>query len=203
MRIAALASHGGSIVQTVVEACQNQKLTAQVVLVISNNSRSLAIQKAAANDIPTQHLSLQTHPNAADLDAAICAALLEAQTDCVLLGGYMKKLGPKVLGHFAGRIVNTHPALLPKYGGRGFYGRKIHEAVFAAGERETGATVHLVDADYDTGPILAQVSLMLTATDTVDSIEAQVRAAERRLVVATLAHMASDFTQNREVSNVC
>ncbi len=190
MRIVALASHGGSIVQTVVKACHRNALDAAVVLVISNNSDSKALARAAESGIQTKHLSSNTHSTNEALDTALCDALVKADADCVLLGGYMKKLGPKVLSQFSGRIINTHPSLLPKYGGQGFYGRKVHEAVVAAGDRESGATVHLVEEDYDTGPILAQVKISVSAEDTVDSVERRVRAAERRLIVATLRHLA-------------
>jgi phosphoribosylglycinamide formyltransferase-1 len=190
MRIVALASHGGSIVQTVVQACHRNALDAAVVLVISNNSDSKAIERAAATGIKTKHLSNTTHSTAEALDTALCDALVKADADCVLLGGYMKKLGPKVLSRFSGRIVNTHPSLLPKYGGQGFYGRKVHEAVIAAGDDASGATVHLVEEDYDTGPILAQVKISVSSNDTVVSVERRVRAAERRLIVAALKHLS-------------
>lgn len=190
MRIVALASHGGSIVQTVVQACHRNALDAAVVLVISNNSDSKALERAKANSIATKHLSSKTHPTDDALDTALCDALVKANADCVLLGGYMKKLGPKVLSRFSGRIVNTHPSLLPKYGGQGFYGRKVHEAVIAAGDTESGATIHLVEEDYDTGPVLAQVKISVDGSDTIDSVERRVRAAERRLIVAALQHMS-------------
>lgn len=190
MRIVALASHGGSIVQTVVQACHRNALDAAVVLVISNNSDSKALERAKANSIATKHLSSKTHPTDDALDTALCDALVKANADCVLLGGYMKKLGPKVLSRFSGRIVNTHPSLLPKYGGQGFYGRKVHEAVIAAGDTESGATIHLVEEDYDTGPVLAQVKISVDGSDTIDTVERRVRAAERRLIVAALQHMS-------------
>ena len=190
MRIVALASHGGSIVQTVVQACHRDTLDAAVVLVISNNSDAKALERAKASGIATKHLSSKTHPTDEALDTALCDALVQADADCVLLGGYMKKLGPKVLNQFSGRIINTHPSLLPKYGGQGFYGRRVHEAVVEAGDTESGATVHLVEEDYDTGPILAQVKISVDSTDTVDSVERRVRAAERRLIVAALQHLS-------------
>jgi phosphoribosylglycinamide formyltransferase-1 len=102
----------------------------------------------------------------------------------------MKKLGPKVLREFRNRIVNTHPALLPKFGGSGFYGRRVHEAVIASGDQETGATLHIVDADYDSGPILAQVRVPVLAGDSVEELEERVKVAERKLVVATLAELS-------------
>ena len=109
----------------------------------------------------------------------------------------MKKLGPNTLEAFSGRIINTHPALLPKFGGKGYYGRKVHEAVLAAGETESGATVHLVDTDYDTGPALSQVRVPVMADDTIDKLEERVKHAEQKLLVDTLA----DLTKERQASN--
>lgn len=190
MRIAALASHGGSVLQAVLDACRTRELDGTVVLVISNNSRAGALARAVEHGIPALHLSSATHPEPAALDAAMVEALEQAGADWVLLAGYMKKLGPRVLARFRNRILNTHPALLPKYGGHGFYGRRVHEAVLAAGEHETGATVHLVDAEYDSGPILAQVRVPIRPGDAVHDVEERVKAAERKLIVATLRELA-------------
>jgi len=190
MRIAVLASHGGTILQAVIDACADAELDGRVVLVISNNSRSGAMERARAAGIDTVHLSSATHPDADALDAAMLAALGEARADWVLLAGYMKRLGPRVLASYRNRIVNTHPALLPKFGGEGFYGRRVHEAVLAAGESESGATVHLVDEDYDAGPILAQVRVPVRRDDDAEALEERVKVAERKLVVATLAELA-------------
>lgn len=190
IRIAVLASHGGTILQAVIDACASGELAAQVALVISNNSASGAMRRARAAGIATRHLSSATHADPASADAAMSAALHEFGVDWVLLAGYMKKLGPKVLREFRNRIVNTHPALLPKFGGSGFYGRRVHEAVIASGDQETGATLHIVDADYDSGPILAQVRVPVRVGDSVEELEERVKVAERKLVVATLAELS-------------
>lgn len=189
MRIAVLASHSGTTLQAVLDACADHTLSAQVVLVISNNSGSGALLRARAAGIPTAHLSSATHPQPEALDAAMERTLRDAGPDWVLLAGYMRKLGPAVLNAYAGRILNTHPALLPRYGGAGFYGRKVHQAVLAAGDRETGATVHLVNEEYDAGPILAQVRVPVRADDEVETLEERVKVAERKLIVATLGEL--------------
>lgn len=190
MRIAVLASHGGTILQAVLDACATGQLNAQVVLVISNNSNSGAMNRARKAGVPTAHLSSATHPSPHDLDAAMVAALSDTGADWVLLAGYMKKLGPRILTEFRERIINTHPALLPKFGGAGFYGRRVHEAVLDAGDTETGATLHLVDEHYDSGPILAQVRVPVRQDDDAATLEERVKVAERKLVVATLAELA-------------
>jgi phosphoribosylglycinamide formyltransferase-1 len=191
MRIAALASHGGSILQAVIDAIENGTLPAELVLVVSNNSRSQALTRASRHGIATLHLSAHTHRDPDDLDAAIVGSLEEANADWVLLAGYMKRLGPRMLGRFRNRIINTHPALLPKFGGQGFYGRRVHEAVIEAGETESGATVHVVNEAYDSGPILAQVRVPVEKNDTAEVLEERVKRAERKLIVTTLAELAA------------
>ncbi len=190
MKIAVLASHGGSILQAVLDACASGDLNVQVALVISNNSGAKALARARAAGIATVHLSSTTHRDPDQLDAAMAQALADADVDWVLLAGYMKKLGPRVLTAYRNRIINTHPALLPKFGGQGFYGTRVHEAVLASGDTETGATVHLVDEEYDAGPVLAQVRVPIHPGDCVADLEERVKEAERKLVVTTLAELA-------------
>jgi phosphoribosylglycinamide formyltransferase-1 len=190
MRIAAMASHGGSILQAVLDACHSGELAAEVVLVVSNNSDAQALKRARSAGIATLHLSSRTHPDPDALDKAITDALQQAGADWLLLAGYMKKLGPNTLNAYRNRILNTHPALLPKFGGQGFYGRRVHEAVLAAGEHESGATVHLVDETYDSGPILAQVRVPIRNNESAASLEERVKVAERKLLLATLTLLA-------------
>jgi phosphoribosylglycinamide formyltransferase-1 len=177
--------------QAVLDSAAAGALPLNVVLVISNNSRSVALTRAAEQNIPGAHLSSATHPEPAALDEAICAALTAAQADWVLLAGYMKPLGPLTLKTFRNRIINTHPSLLPKFGGKGFYGTRVHEAVLAAGDKESGATVHLVESDYDSGPILSQVRVPVRTGDSVRDLEERVKAAERKLVIATLLELVN------------
>ncbi len=115
----------------------------------------------------------------------------EFACDWVLLAGYMKRLGPVTLAQFAGRIINTHPALLPEFGGAGMYGRNVHQAVLAAGRRTSGATVHWVDENYDTGAVIAQVRVPVESQDSAESLALRVQAAERELIVEVLAAAAS------------
>jgi phosphoribosylglycinamide formyltransferase-1 len=190
MRIGILASHEGTTMQAILDAAARGALPAQVAIVISNNRDSGALRRAAAAGVPSARLSSATHPDPDLLDQAIVDALTDARVDVVMLAGYMKKLGPRVLGGYAGRILNTHPALLPKYGGQGMYGNHVHAAVLAAGERETGASIHLVDADYDTGAVIAQCRVPVEPGDTVDDLAARVQAREKELVVETLAEIA-------------
>jgi phosphoribosylglycinamide formyltransferase 1 len=192
MRIGILASHEGTTMQAVLDAAASGELPADVAVVISNNRDSGALRRAAAAGVASARLSSATHPEVDDLDRAILQTLEDARVDVVLLAGYMKKLGPRVLAAYRGRILNTHPALLPKFGGQGMYGNRVHEAVLAAGERETGASIHLVDAEYDTGRVIAQCRVPVLPDDTVDDVAARVQASEKRLLVETLARIARE-----------
>ena len=191
MRLAILASHAGSTLKYVIDACSSGELQAAVVLVISNNSNSGAMGHARDAEIPALHISGKTHPDAGLADRTMLNALEEAKVDYVLLLGYMKKLGQETVQRFQGRIINTHPSLLPKYGGQGFFGRNVHEAVIAAGDRVSGASVHLVDAEYDTGPLLSQVRVPISPTETVDTLEDKVKSAEKKLLIQTLVELGN------------
>ena len=191
LRIAVLASHEGTTLQSIIDACNHGRIHGRVVAVISNNSGSGAVRRAAAAGIETFHLSSVTHSSGDSLDAAICDALQRARADVVFLAGYMKRLGPRTLATFPARILNTHPALLPKFGGHGMFGNRVFEAVLAAGESESGVSVHLVDAEYDTGAVVRQERIPVCPGDSVESLKARVQACERELVVNTLAAMAS------------
>lgn len=190
LRIGVLASHEGTTLQAILDACAAGEITARVVTVISNNSDSGALRRARAAATEAVHLSSKTHPEPGALDAAIIAALTAQQVDVVMLAGYMKKLGPALLERYRGRILNTHPALLPKFGGHGMYGMRVHEAVLRAGETESGSSVHLVDAEYDTGRVLAQTQVQVESGDTPEALAQRVQAAERRLLVAVLGQIA-------------
>lgn len=192
IRLAVLASHGGSTLQALIDACADGAIDTEVALVISNNSQAGAMARAQTAGIPTQHISAKTHGDEAGADRAIVDALQHAAVDWVLLLGYMKKMGPNILHEYQGKIINTHPALLPNFGGKGFYGRKVHEAVQASGVRESGATLHLVGSEYDSGPILAQVRVPILPEDDVDAIEQRVKQAEKGLLVDTLRRISRD-----------
>jgi phosphoribosylglycinamide formyltransferase-1 len=190
MNLAIFASHFGSTLQAVIDAAQLGKLAARPRLVISNNSDSEALKRARRANITALHLSSKTHPDPQALDRAIIGALEEHAIDCVVLAGYMKKLGPGVLSRYGGRIVNTHPALLPKFGGQGMYGERVHQAVLAAGEKQTGVTIHWVDEGYDTGAIIAQDCVDVLATDDVAALSARAQRLEKDLLVRTLDKLA-------------
>jgi len=190
MNIAIFASHFGSTLQVILDASKTGELMATPRVVISNNSTSEALNRARRAGILAKHLSATTHPKAEDLDDEIVRTLVEHSVDVVVLAGYMKKLGTKVVQAYAGRILNTHPALLPKFGGRGMYGARVHEAVLRSKETESGATIHWVDEEYDRGSVIAQVKVPVLPLDDVDSLASRVQAAEKQLLVHTLNQLA-------------
>lgn len=190
LRIAIFASHNGSTMQAILDACFENRIDAIPCVVISNNRNSVALQRSKAAGVPSFLINSQTHPDEDERDAYILEVLRNHQTDFVILAGYMKKIGPRTLGGFEGKILNTHPALLPKFGGQGMYGMHVHEAVLAAGERESGATVHVIDEEYDHGPIIAQKVVSVHPSDTPETLRDRVAEAERALYVETIGRIA-------------
>ena len=183
-RLAFLASYNGSGMRAVVAAIEASELDARAVLAVSNRKAAPALEFAGQPGVPT--LVVPTAPDPDVADARLTEALHEACADLVVLSGYLRKLGPRALQAFEGRILNIHPALLPRHGGAGMYGRRVHEAVIAAGDIVSGASVHLVDGEYDHGEVLARVEVPVLAGDTAASVEARVTAAEPALLVETL-----------------
>jgi phosphoribosylglycinamide formyltransferase-1 len=191
MNIAFLASHNGSNMQEVIDACKDGRIKAVPCLVISNNSHSEALARAKRENIPYYHLSRQTHPNPIDLDNEILNALMRYHSELIILAGYMVRLGKLTLSKYKGRILNIHPALLPKYGGPGMYGIHVHEAVLAAGEKITGVTIHIVDEEYDHGKIIAQCKVPILSTDTAEVLAKRVLGKEHEFLVVTLKKIIS------------
>lgn len=172
--------------QAMLDASNSGWLAAKACVVISNNSQSEALARAQREGIPFYHFSRQTHPDPIQLDQAILSALRRHEADLVVLAGYMKKLGELTLSAYQGRVINIHPALLPKYGGEGMYGARVHAAVIQAGDQETGVTIHLVDREYDHGDILAQYRMPVLNTDTALTLAERVLEREHAFLVETI-----------------
>jgi phosphoribosylglycinamide formyltransferase-1 len=190
LKLGFLASHGGSSMKAILEAIGSGALRASACVAISNNPDAPALAHARALGVPTYHLSRTKLGEAADVDRAIAETLAARGAELVVLSGYLRKLGPLTLARFRGRILNIHPGLLPAYGGQGMYGRHIHEAVIAAGERTSGITIHVVDGEYDHGPAVAERRIPVEPGDTPQTLALRIQAQEPLFFVETLQHIA-------------
>lgn len=186
MNLAFLASYNGSSAHAITDACLEGDLIAAPSLLISNNATAKALEWAENKGLKTYTLNNTTHPKPQELDATIAQKLRDHKINIVILSGYMKLIGAQTMAAVEGRILNIHPALLPKYGGQGMYGMNVHRAVKAAGESESGASVHLVNGAYDEGRILAQQRVALSLEDSAEDIAAKVQAIEPALYIKTL-----------------
>jgi phosphoribosylglycinamide formyltransferase-1 len=190
-RIGFIASHNGTNMRAIVAAMRGGALNAEPAVLISNNRDSTAIAWAQENNVPWAHVSAKVTGSDEAADAAIADVLKKHRADLVVLAGYMRKLGPVTLKAFHRRILNVHPALLPKFGGQGMYGAHVHEAVLKAGERESGVTIHIVDDEYDHGAVVSQASVPVESTDTAATLAARIQAREQTLYPETLRRIIS------------
>ena len=190
MKIAVFASHGGSDMQAIVDGCKQNRINAEVSVVISNNGDSTALERAKHEGIPAFHLSAKVCGDEDTLAEAILDVLARFDVDMIFLAGYMRMLHVSVLKRYHNRVFNIHPALLPKFGGKGMYGINVHKAVIDAGESETGITIHRVNAEYDSGEIVAQTRVMVFPDDTAETLAARVLEREHEFLVDIIADIA-------------
>jgi len=173
-----LASGGGSNLQALIDAHARGDLPAPIVLVISNRADAGALERAARHGIAAVHVDFRRE---ADPNGRILELLKEHAVDVVVLAGWLRLVDPRVLAAYPNRVVNIHPAPLPRFGGRGMYGLHVHEAVLQAGVACSGPTVHLVDEHYDRGPILAHVEVPVEPGDSPETLQERVLRAEHAL----------------------
>lgn len=188
LKLGFLASGAGSSAQAIVAAIRSGALEAEARLMVSNNKSAPALEFARSAGIDALCIPTRSDPDRAD--AALCEALESHGVELIVLSGYLRRLGPKTLGRYAGRVLNIHPGPLPRFGGHGMYGRRVHEAVLAAGVPESGVAIHVVDEEYDHGPVIASRAVPVEPGDTVDTLESRVRAAEPEFFVQTLQRVA-------------
>ncbi len=183
IRISVLVSGNGSNLQALIDAIESGEIeNAKIVQVISSNASAYAIERAENHDIPVNIITKHDYADIRDRMDAILEMLNCEATDLVVLAGYMSILPKKVIDAYDGRIINVHPALLPKYGGKECYGIKVHEKVIAAGETESGATVHYVDEGIDTGRIIIQGIVPVKASDTPEILKERVLVKEHQIL---------------------
>lgn len=188
LKLGFLASGAGSSARAIVGAIQAGDLAADPQLMVSNNKAADALAFARAHGMASLCIPTQADPE--DADARLAEALTAHGVELVVLSGYLRRLGPVTLGRYAGRVLNIHPGPLPAFGGHGMYGRRVHEAVIAAGVTESGIVIHVVDGEYDHGPVIARKAVPVAPGDTVDDLERRVRTLEPGFFVETLQRIA-------------
>ena len=189
LKLGFLASRNGTSFRAIAKACADGVLAASPVLLVCNTSKAEALTFAKDQGIATKVIPTASDPDLAD--RALCNSLTEAGVDLVILSGYLRKLGPITLSRLRNRVLNIHPGPLPDFGGEGMYGRKVHEAVIAAGLSESQATVHLVDEIYDHGAVIDRAVIKISAHETPESLEAKVTDIEPNIYVTVLSRIIS------------
>ncbi|WP_409466831.1 phosphoribosylglycinamide formyltransferase [Amycolatopsis sp. GA6-003] len=184
VKIVVLASGSGTLLQAVLDAAGQPGFPAAVVAVGADRTGIEALARAERAGVPSFTVRVADHPDRAAWDRALAEAVAAYQPDLVVSAGFMKILGPEFLARFAGRVINTHPALLPSFPGM----HAVADAL-AAGVRVTGSTVHFVDAGVDTGPVIAQEAVPVETDDTEDVLHERIKAVERRLLVETIERL--------------
>jgi phosphoribosylglycinamide formyltransferase 1 len=189
LKLGFLASGNGSSARAIVAAIATGELTAEARLLVSNNKSAPALAFAAEAGVPALCIATQADPDAAD--ARLAEAMAAHGVELIVLSGYLRQLGPRTLARYAGRILNIHPGPLPAFGGHGMYGRRVHEAVIASGVAESGICIHLVDEEYDRGPVIARRSVPVEPGETAETLEVRVTGLEPAFYVETLSRLAS------------
>ena len=189
LKIGFLASGNGSSAQTIVDAIAGGVLDAEARLLVSNRKTAPALAWAQARGVPAMAIPTVGDPDVAD--RALAEAMTAHGVELIVLSGYLRRLGPLTLGRYAGRILNIHPGPLPRFGGEGMYGARVHQAVLAAGLAESAIVIHLVDEEYDHGPELARRGVPVSASDTAQSLEDRVKALEPAFFLETLQRIAA------------
>ncbi len=191
LNIGVFASGNGSNFRAIHKAILEGRLPASIRLMLSNNSQAGALAYAREQGIPAVHFSTKTEPDESRYAQAMLDLCTAHGVDFVALAGYMKLLPPALVRAYRHRIVNIHPALLPRFGGPGMYGMRVHEAVIAAGVPESGATVHVVDEIYDHGAIVLQKTIPVLPGDTPEALATRVLEVEHEIYPEALALFAA------------
>ena len=182
-RISVLISGGGTNLQSVIDEMEaGNLLNAKIVQIISSKADAYGLERGKKHGIPTKVISKVEYPDMEERMEAVLKALDEEDTDLVVLAGYLSILAPELIKKYNKRILNIHPSLLPKFGGKGCYGMKVHEQVVAAGEKESGATVHFVDEGIDTGEIILQGKVEVLPEDTPEDLQKRVLVQEHKIL---------------------
>jgi phosphoribosylglycinamide formyltransferase-1 len=198
-RIAVFLSGGGSNLQALIDGSKAGILSAKIAWVVSNSIKAYGLTRAENEGIEAFIFKQKKYPSPEAAAEDLLNKLQERKIDYIALAGYLKLLPSNVVAAYSKRIVNIHPALLPKYGGKGMYGHHVHEAVLASGDKESGVTIHLVDEIYDHGKILDQVRVPVLPDDTPDTLAARVLEQEHKLYPRVLNKLiCGEYEVNNE-----
>ena len=181
------ASGNGTTLQSIIDAIEGQNLIANIALVVSNNPKAYALERAKKANIPTYIIQEKSNEK---IDSELEKVLSKIDIDLIVLAGYLKLIGPKLIEKYT--IINTHPSLLPKYGGKGMYGMNVHRAVVAAKEEYSGVTLHYVNSEYDRGATIMQTVVKVLPTDTPEDLAARVQTAEKIQLIEVLKSFTAD-----------
>jgi len=190
MRLAVFASGTGTDLQSIIDATIDGKLSAEIGLVLSNKIDSGALQRARNHGILDIYLSSKEFDSRDEFVANMMNILESNRIDFIALAGYLRKVPPEIVEKFKNRITNIHPALLPSFGGKGMFGMRVHRAVIEYGCKVSGVTIHLVDNDYDRGPIIAQRCVPVLDDDTPETLAERVLEVEHKLYPEVLQWFA-------------
>lgn len=185
-RIAVLISGGGTNLQSVIDACENNIVNAEVVGVISNKKNAYGLKRAQNHNIDSVYIGKGNYPNVDNRGRQLISVLNEMNVDLIVLAGYLEILHKDFFKEFEGRVLNIHPSLIPKYAGKGFYGMNVHEAVIKNNEKYSGATVHFVDEEVDTGQIVMQEAIKINVNETAESLQKRVLKIEHKILIASI-----------------
>jgi len=182
LNIAVLASGKGSNFKAILEAIEEKKISnAKIVCVVSNNPGAGALMIAREHNIPALHMNRIAFDSDQAFNGTLLATFRRHSANFIVLAGYLKKIDPSIIREYRNRIVNIHPALLPDFGGSGMYGMHVHAAVIASGAKQSGATVHIVDEEYDRGAIVLQRTVPVAGNETPETLAAKVLRVEHEL----------------------
>lgn len=195
INIVVFASGSGTNFQSIIDATESGQIDGRIRGLITNKTNIQAIDRAQNHDIEHKYLSPSQFSGKFEYTEALLAQLDEWDTDLIALAGYMIKVPVEVVQKYEGRMINIHPALLPKYGGKGFYGMNVHRAVIENGESESGCTVHLVTEEYDEGPILAQQKVPVKESDDASDLAERILKEEHKLFPKVIAKLADQLNQ--------
>jgi phosphoribosylglycinamide formyltransferase-1 len=185
-RIAVFISGRGSNLQALIDASKVGTLSGEIVLVVSSSPDAYGLTRAENNNVPTFTFLEKEYDSKETATAALLRELKKSDVDYIALAGYLKLIEPQIIAVYRNRIINIHPALLPKFGGKGMFGLRVHQAVLAAGETESGLTIHLVDEKYDHGRMLKQVKVPVYDDDTPELLQQRIQVEEHRHYPAVL-----------------